>query len=211
MKKIILFIILLMSFSDVLFSQSFRFRPGFYYVLADRLNVRSEPNLSGSVIGQLRVNSRIEILAHVFNEQIINDVSAYWYRIRFNNTYGFVWGGFIAAETFVFDIDNNGINDYFHYRISGLCYFGRPVINGHSDVFIYINNELIPINFGVYYKIFNNIVYNHMWQSCRISEGKNSRFDWNGVIIYFYTGEGYVAYFGIAPNGEYSILAYYWR
>jgi hypothetical protein len=40
----------------------------------------------------------------IFNEQVIDAVSAYWYKIEYDNSYGYIWGGFLAVQTFKYDI-----------------------------------------------------------------------------------------------------------
>jgi len=147
MNKPALFILfgLLTIFNFKLYSQdhiygSYTFYPGFYYMLDYPVNIRSQPNLQGKIIGRLGLNDKIELLENAYNEQKIDDVWAYWYKIRFNNITGYIWGGYIAATTFVFDIDGNGINDYFHYRYSDVehVFYGFDTV---KDFFIYINNE----------------------------------------------------------------------
>jgi hypothetical protein len=119
---------------------SYEFDTGFYYMLDYPVNIRSQPNLQGGVIGKLGLNDKIEILENAGNEQKIDNVWAYWYKIRFNNITGYIWGGYIAVKTLVFDIDGNGIDDYFYYRISDVknVFYGFDTVR---DIFIYINNE----------------------------------------------------------------------
>ena len=70
-------------------------QPGYYYILADGVRIRSQPNLNGDVIGRLSVNSRINIISFAEMEtyQIIDGVSAYWYEIKYDNITGYIWGG----------------------------------------------------------------------------------------------------------------------
>jgi hypothetical protein len=145
-KRKILAIVFFLFLCTVIFSESYRFDPGIYYLLDGRINVRSEPNLSGRIIGQLNTNSQVNIIECAFNEQIMDDVSAYWYKIEYNNSFGYIWGGFIAVETLVHDSNNNGINDYFHYRVSRIEN-GKYLIHINKDTFIYIDGNRIQSNF----------------------------------------------------------------
>lgn len=144
-KKVRIFCLLLFV-SQSIFSESYLFTPGAYYLLDGRINVRSEPNLSGKVIGQLHANSRVEIIECAYNEQIIDAISAYWYKINYNNSYGYIWGGYVAVTTFVYDLTENGENDYFHFRVSRVEN-GKDFINIKTDTFIYIDGERIQSNF----------------------------------------------------------------
>ncbi len=146
MKEKLLVVILALVSSMVVYSESYQFDPGVYYLLDGRINVRSEPNLSGEIIGRLNVNTQVKIVECVFNEQVIDEVSAYWYKIDFNNSHGYIWGGYIAIKTFIHDIDKNGVDDYFHYRISKVRN-GETLMHMNSDTFIYINGNRIPSNF----------------------------------------------------------------
>jgi len=146
MKKVLFFIFVFIIVPMSIFCESYRFAPGEYYILDGRLNVRSEPNLSGKVIGSLNINTKVNIIECAFNEQIIDNVSAYWYKISYNNSYGYIWGGFIAVGTFVYDIDSNGVKDYFHYRVTKIENH-LNIIHINNDTFIYINNKRIKSNF----------------------------------------------------------------
>jgi hypothetical protein len=117
-------------------------KPGVYYMLDYPVRIRSQPNLQGDIIGILGINSQIKVVSSEGRESIqkINNIRAPWYKIQFENITGYVWGGYIAAETLVFDIDNNGIDDYFHYRISD-TYHVFWHIDAQTDIIIYINNE----------------------------------------------------------------------
>ena len=135
------------------------FQPGFYYMLEDRVNIRSQANMEGAVIGRLSLHNRIEILELIRNSMRVGDVYSYWYKIRHNNLVGYIWGGFTSIDTLIFDIDGNGQNDYFQFRISTTEYVFY-VLNPRTDIFIYINGRRISTE---------NIP--HLWGSC-VLEGK---------------------------------------
>jgi hypothetical protein len=120
--------------------------PGFYYMLDFPVNIRSQPNLQGEIIGKLNLCDRIEIIENCRNEQQIENVWACWYKIKSNNIIGFVWGGYIAHETIKYDIDKNGIDDYLFYRTSDLEWqdgFSITIIDSRKDVIIYMNSKKI--------------------------------------------------------------------
>jgi hypothetical protein len=145
-KRAIIINLFLFGITFSLFSLSYQFEPGNYYLLDGRINVRSEPTLTSRTLGQLNANSEIKVIECAFNEQVIDGVSAYWYKIEYNSSFGYIWGGYIAVKTFVHDIDSNGQNDYFHYRISKVEN-GLNIIHKNNDSFIYINGRHIRSNF----------------------------------------------------------------
>lgn len=209
-KRKILAIVFFLFICTVIFSESYRFDPGIYYLLDGRINVRSEPNLSGRIIGQLNTNSQVKIIECAFNEQIMDGVSAYWYKIEYNNSFGYIWGGFIAVETLVHDINNNGINDYFHYRISRMEN-GISFIDSNKDVFVYIDNNHIQSNFI----LDNTFVHSDqdwqfnssVWNRCVIEPHKPTWDDFmeNDVAIWFIMdieGIRYSTNFIINRNGN---------
>ncbi|MDR0320982.1 MAG: SH3 domain-containing protein [Treponema sp.] len=158
--------------------------PGFYYILEDRVNIRSQPNSQGSIIGRLGLNDRIEVLSREGgqweNIQQVDHIFSHWYKIKFNNIVGYIFGGFIARETLVFDIDGNGQNDYFHYRVSDTNHVFW-VINPRKDIFIYINNIRIPTD---------NIQGTWMWCSFKREN--------NNVILELSSGSSGPGYFSTA-------------
>jgi len=154
---------MLFAQSDIDFNEFIReFPPGYYYMLESSVNIRSQPNLQGEVIGRLRLHDRIEILSLAGNQQRINNVRAYWYQIRFNNIVGYIWGGYTAVETLIFDIDSNGQNDFFQYR----SFESNPnshLIRPTMDIFIYINGRRITT------ENINNIA----WDRVSFEQGRN--------------------------------------
>jgi hypothetical protein len=137
--------------------RSYDFEPGKYRMLDYPVNIRSQPNLNGSVIGKLGLNDEIEVIENMGNEQQIESVWQYWYKIKSNNIEGFIWGGYIAVKYFIYDIDNNGVEDFFYFRYSyvdrlyntnpanKVDYWDCEVILPH-DIFMYINNRRISNN-----------------------------------------------------------------
>jgi hypothetical protein len=142
--------------------------PGFYYMLDYPVRIRSQPNLQGEIIGLLGMNAKIRVISSEGwkSAQKIDNVWAFWYRIEFENIIGYIWGGYIAAKTLLYDIDNNGIIDYFHYRISTSSHVFW-VIDVMNDVIIYINNKRIQTT-----DIRNNGNRSYMWCDFEAKNGK---------------------------------------
>ena len=123
------------------------FKPGKYNILESSVNIRSQPNLTSSVIGKLELHSEIEIIEKAENFQTINGITHYWYKIKYEDITGYIWGGFISIETKIFVIDNN-TNMYCYYRVSKLVRdewdydkYGYGHYITPSDIFIYINQK----------------------------------------------------------------------
>jgi len=124
------------------YHSSWVFQPGEYYLLSDTF-IYQHPNSDSQKIGNINIHEKIIVIQDVHNQQRIDSTTSCWYEIKYNNIEGYIFGGNIAKETFICDIDGNGINDYFQYRIS------RAAANYHfdsrKDIIIYINNEKIII------------------------------------------------------------------
>jgi hypothetical protein len=131
------------------------FKPGKYNMLESSVNIRSQPNLTGSVIGKLELHSEIEIIERAENFQTINGMTHYWYKIKYEDITGYIWGGFISISKEIFEID--GKKMYCYYRVSKLrrdyigdhiSYFGYCYYNliTPNDIFIYINQKRSNVN-----------------------------------------------------------------
>jgi hypothetical protein len=163
----------------------YEFNNGVYRMLDYPVNIRSAPNLNGNILGKLNLNSEIEILENAKNQQQIEGIEHYWYKIKYNNIIGYIWGGYIAVEAFDFEIDGNRF--YIYYRASwetGRVYHyneWRGIMKGFvlfpGDVFVYFNERRIPNT------VFINILNRHKqsypddyWYACLIkhnsSEGR---------------------------------------
>jgi hypothetical protein len=59
----------------------YEFSSGIYNMLDSPINIRNQPNLTGSVIGRLELHSEIEILEKTDNVQTIEGMPHYWYKI----------------------------------------------------------------------------------------------------------------------------------
>jgi hypothetical protein len=108
-----------------------------YYILQYRANVRKNPSLESPVVAILFLGNIVEVLERAKGDRINNYYEA-WYKIKYGKIIGYVFGGNLAHERLITDIDNNGIKDFFSYRSRGYYYSGQDV---HRDIFIYINNQ----------------------------------------------------------------------
>jgi hypothetical protein len=172
---------------------SYPYHLGKYHIIQYRANVRSEPTRNSDVIAVLSLNDEIEILENSLIEERINDAMSYWYKIKYGNIIGYTFGGNIAYESFVTDIDKNGINDYFYFRYSWWSGIFKPL----TDIVIYINNQRISTNIIAYHA--------HDVDSCEFIEedgyvfitlGLTDRGDHYGTFKYYFkvTSDGRIEY-----------------
>jgi hypothetical protein len=116
---------------------------GYYHVLNGPVNVRQEPHLEGRILTRVNLHEQIEIIGHALYLQEIDNVWAGWYPVRYGDDFAYVWSGDVALESFILDVDGNGVNDYFYYRLRDIgSYLG--FMDAWEDIFIYVNNERIP-------------------------------------------------------------------
>lgn len=58
------------------------------------LRIRSEPTVDSIQIGSLRLFDMATVIERTENRSTIDDIDAYWYKIRFNDIQGYIFGGF---------------------------------------------------------------------------------------------------------------------
>jgi len=168
----------------------YNFTPGDYYMLDYPVNIRAEPNLQGEVIGKLGMNSKINVISPVYEEKVlvIGAVESLWYQIEYENISGYIWGGYISVRTLVYDIDNNGVDDYFHFRISKI-HGHRYYINAYNDVVIYLNNKKLPAMNVYTISPEKELFRREDWGDCLFKPTEK-----NTVLIYLSFGsDGYFA------------------
>jgi hypothetical protein len=147
-------LIIFFSLSLPIYAQNpqkiYEFHLGKYHILDFPVNIRSQPGLTGSVIGKLELDSEVEIVENTKVSQAIGNKTHYWYKIKYGNITGYIWGGLIAVEAGTFNIDGNKILvysrcSYTEGRIGndGTYYFYYDMVLP-DDIFIYINQK--PIN-----------------------------------------------------------------
>jgi hypothetical protein len=156
MKPCLLIIFLSLSLS--IYAQNpqkiYEFDHGKYRILDFPVNIRSQPGLTGSVIGKLELDSEIEIVENTKIKQTIENKTHYWYKINYGNIIGYIWGGLIAVEAYAFNINGNKILAYYRYsytenriiKINGSDTFFSYDMILPDDIFFYINQKPININ-----------------------------------------------------------------
>jgi hypothetical protein len=188
---------------------SYPYELGTYHIMQYRANVRMEPTRSSDVVAVLSFHDEIEILENSLIAERINGVRSFWYKIKYGNIIGYTFGGNIAIETFVTDIDNNGINDYFYFRYSFIA--ENRVNPPLGDVVIYINNQ------GISTTVLKTtrVRYGGVYQKCKFTEREgyvlinllqSGGDNFSDYINYFkITSDGIITYIGNnMENDEYN-------
>lgn len=187
MKNILIvsvFLVLLLPINAENPRRVYEFKNGMYRILDFPVNIRSTPGLTSNVIGRLDLHSEIEILEKTNVSQHIDGKTHYWYKIRYNNDTGYVWGGLIAVESFAQTVNGQDIKIYYRYsyiegRITGPggqhdYYF--PMIKP-EDIFIYINGRRINTD------VISNI-YTQTYFTLHDSSRYYVRTDWHYISLY---------------------------
>jgi hypothetical protein len=116
-----------------------------YSMLDGSINIRSAPGLEGNIIGKLNLHDRITIIGNTYIEQKIENILAYWYKIKYRELEGFIWGGYIASKRLLLQ-SHYYENDtfYFYYRYTKYNSYTRTYcFDIENDVFVYRNNKRI--------------------------------------------------------------------
>ena len=88
------------------------------YILENKVNFREKPNLSSNIISQLNMGDTIDVIKNAGNIIKVNNISDNWYFIKYNNKFGFIWGGLISDIGYNNDFDNDKKNEILLYKKS---------------------------------------------------------------------------------------------
>jgi len=73
------------------------FNKAYIATKTESLNMRSEPNLSSSIIMKIPNKSRVSILYYDDIEYFLDGANGKWCRIQYNETEGWVWGNYLKV------------------------------------------------------------------------------------------------------------------
>ena len=83
-----------------------------YRLFNDKVNVRAQPAIDGSIIANLPAGAEITVLEKTKITMDVDGFIDYWYRVKLaDDSTGFVWGGFLANHSITLDIDNDHENE----------------------------------------------------------------------------------------------------
>ena len=186
--------------SDLFFHNCWVFQPGDYYLISDTI-IYDQPNINSSIIGYLNIHDKISVVEDAHEQEIIDDVTSCWYYIKHNNLKGFIFGGNIAKRTFIYDIDKNGIVDYFQYRISFAA--SNYHFDTRKDIMIYINDKQIITEKLFFENEYEDRVY--FFNTCSFEKNDD-------LVLITLSGTGPISVenyiFSINKDGEINFLRY---
>ena len=140
MKKIICFFAII-QIAVSMFSQEFLYvaiqseRDNVHYIIDDRVNVRSAPNLSGEKLFQLNAGDEVTITE--FNQNwdrlFAEGYYAPWYKISCKKGEGYICGRYVSCKETIGDLDNDGKNEIDFYARKGNRHYYIQVTDNIGD------------------------------------------------------------------------------
>ena len=79
-----------------------------HYIFENKVNIRTAPNLNSDIIIQVQIGDLVKIIERSEIRQELYGLMAYWYKIKYTDKIGYLWGGFISTIEIKADFDNNG-------------------------------------------------------------------------------------------------------
>lgn len=118
MKKIIVAFIAMFIFMSAAFSQKYiavDWERNEHYVIDNRVNVRSLPNLSGEKLFQLNAGDKVKIADYSrdWDWLLAEGYYAPWYKISCEKGEGYISGRYVSTKEVWGDFDNDGRDELF--------------------------------------------------------------------------------------------------
>ena len=82
-----------------------------HYIIDNHVNVRNEPSVSGSVIGQFKAGDKVTIREVTDEWYEADGVCAPWYKVSSPDLLGYVCGRYMTHKEAVGDIDRDGLDE----------------------------------------------------------------------------------------------------
>ncbi|MBN1499913.1 MAG: SH3 domain-containing protein [Spirochaetes bacterium] len=155
MKKIILLMMFIISISINAYSE---FSEGSkVYITVSKLNYRSEPDVNGKLLGQLKLAEEITIMEKSPDTSVVGDTENYWYRFKAGKKTGWVFGAFLTNEK-IPDIKEIII------RLKGTYYYYDLKSNSNYERILKISDSSYVERFyndytGITDEITGNVIY----------------------------------------------------
>ena len=101
--------------------------PGPYYFNSPAVNIRSRPTVDAPIVATRSFGESIYVVGGAGSDDSgleLGGYFAYWYRVEFEGdrgdaAYGYVWGGGLATDAVIVDLDNDGTDEYIlEYRMA---------------------------------------------------------------------------------------------
>jgi len=112
-KTIIVF--LLCFFIHIHYSQAKQreLKKGTAVVFGADVLLRALPSESGNIVDVLPIASKIEIIDKASLNVNLGNINDYWYKVKYNEEDGFIWGPLIADNYYEGDLDQDGSTETF--------------------------------------------------------------------------------------------------
>jgi hypothetical protein len=111
----ILLIILFLFFSQINTSNAEQreLSKGTAVVFGADVLLRALPSQTGNIVDVLPIASKIEIVDKASLLTKLDNISDYWYKVKYNDEEGFLWGVLIADNYYEGDLDTDGSTETF--------------------------------------------------------------------------------------------------
>ncbi len=119
-----------------------------YFIFESKVKIRDNSGLESNVLGMGSIGEQVEVIQKIEKEEEIYGFTANWYKIKWKNVTGFIWGGLLADNGFSEDFNNDGIKEILIYRAVGSFDF-----MGKKEVKFKLCLEGIIINENLSYEI----------------------------------------------------------
>jgi len=117
MKKTLIIFIILISVSNFsILAQIHNYsdlKKGVHVIFNDTVLMRNAPNTEGKVLYKLPITTKIEVIEKTTNLMKFDNYNDYWYKVKYINTEGYIWGGLIADNYYEGDIDSDNNEETF--------------------------------------------------------------------------------------------------
>lgn len=162
-----------------------------YLTFGDKVNLRSEPNLTSAVLEQLEIGSPTLILEKVDAKLTQNKTTEFWYKIELKNkNQGYVWGGLLADYSFELGealvlsrnpgpkwkgielkaLKSGKLSSSLVWKDTGnVSNEAYQVVKYPSDQFTNLKQSLV----GFQYLVFSELEYGYMEEILLTFDGKN--------------------------------------
>jgi len=113
--KRIFFVIIILFFYQIQFSfaKQRELNKGTAVVFGADVLLRDVPSTQGSILDVIPIASKIEIIDKASLLTKIGNTSDYWYKVKYNETEGFIWGPLIADYYYETDLDKDKLVETF--------------------------------------------------------------------------------------------------
>jgi hypothetical protein len=144
-RSILICFIFFSSQIHLSFSQQRELSKGTAMVFGADVLLRNIPSTQGVALDVIPIASKIEILDKASLLTNMGNINDYWYKVKYNETEGFIWGTLIADNYYENDMDNDSLTETFMILNLSKNYFdeGFNTTNSRIEIRLARNGQLI--------------------------------------------------------------------